>query len=229
VVTALSADVTDDAIIARVIEGDAAAFELLMRRHNRRVFRATRAIVKNDDEAEDVMQEAYVSAFAHLGEFGGRASFSTWLVRIAVHEALSRLRKGKRLVSGDDVLAAHEPVARTRSPEGAVSDAEVRALLESAVDALPISYRSVFVMRAVEEMSVDETAEALDIPPETVRTRHHRARALLAKELGDKIDRATAAYDFHLSRCDRIAARVRLRLVRGDALTIRPRLASGSP
>src|SRR4051794_14745926 len=106
-----SVDASDESVVARVVAGDTAAFEVLMRRHNRRVFRAVRSILKSDDEAEDAMQEAYVSAFAHLRDFGGRARFSTWLVRIAVYEALARLRRGKRLTSLDDTALDEEPMA----------------------------------------------------------------------------------------------------------------------
>jgi RNA polymerase sigma-70 factor (ECF subfamily) len=206
---------TDEAIVARVLAGDTASFESLVRRHNRRLFRATRAILKNDDEAEDAMQEAYVSAFAHLRDFGGRARFSTWLVRIAVYEALGRLRRGKRLTFLEDDAFVEEPMAVTRDPEEAASDTELRGALEHAVDALPVGFRAVFVMRAVEGMSVEETAEALDIPEETVRTRHHRARSLLREDLAQRMERvASSAFDFHLSRCDRIAAAVLARIRR---------------
>ena len=210
-----AADCGDESLVARVVAGDTAAFEWLMRRHNRRVFRATRAILRNDEEAEDAMQEAYVSAFAHLRDFGGRSRFSTWLVRIAVYEALGRLRRGKRLTSLDDAELEEEPMATTRSPEGHASDVQLRALLEDAVDALPVAFRTVFVMRAVEELSVEETSEALDIPAETVRTRHHRARALLRANLGEKLDAsAPQAFDFHLSRCDRVVFAVLGRIQR---------------
>jgi RNA polymerase sigma-70 factor (ECF subfamily) len=208
-----SVDATDEAIVARVVAGDTDAFEALVRRHNRRVFRAARAILKSDDEAEDAMQEAYVSAFSHLTDFGGRARFSTWLVRIAVYEALGRLRRGKRITSLDDVELEEEPMATTRDPEQAASDVELRGLLEQAVDTLPVGFRAVFVMRAVEGMSVSETAEALDIPEETVRTRLHRARGLLRQDLAAKLDAvAPQAFDFHLSRCDRVANAVLARI-----------------
>ncbi|MBS2012447.1 MAG: sigma-70 family RNA polymerase sigma factor [Deltaproteobacteria bacterium] len=215
-----------------------------MRRHNRRIFRAARSILGSDDDAEDAMQEAYVSAYQHLRDFEGRAKFSTWLTRIAVHAALAKLRKSKRLTSlealeeqgaslrgtlsgvedqtglgglgglsgvegsaGIEAHAGGQPM--TPSPEQAASDAELRAALEQAVDALPTSFRTVFVMRAVEELTVTETAEALDIPEETVRTRLHRARGLLRAELTRRLE-ATAprAFEFHLSRCDRVVAAV---------------------
>lgn len=203
----------DEAIVARVLGGDTAAFELLMRRHNQKVFRATRAVLKNDDEAEDAMQAAYVSAYTHLADFGGRAAFSTWLVRIAVHEAFARLRKTKRTASLDDVEMYEEPMATTRSPEDAASDVELRGVLEEAVDALPLGFRTVFVMRAVEDMSAVDVAEALGIPEETVRTRLHRARGLLRDHLAKKLETAAPeAFGFHLSRCDRVVAAVLARI-----------------
>lgn len=202
----------DDAIVARVLAGDTAAFELLMRRHNARVFRATRAVLRNDDEAEDAMQAAYVSAYTHLRDFSGRAAFSTWLTRIAVHEAFARLRKAKRTESLDDEIEEVE-MSEGRSPEEAASDGEMRSLLEEAVDSLPLGFRTVFVMRAVEEMSAVDVAEALGIPEETVRTRLHRARGLLRDRLAKKLeDSAPNAYGFHLSRCDRVVAAVLARL-----------------
>lgn len=205
--------IPDEEIVARVVGGDTAAFELLMRRHNQRVFRAARAILKDDAEAEDAMQEAYVSAFTHLAEFGGRARFSTWLVRIAVYEALGRLRRAKRAASLDDVDVEEVPMATTRNPEDAASDVELRALLDESVDALPLGFRAVFVLRAVEEMSAAETAEALGIPEETVRTRLFRARGLLRDALAKKLESAASqAYAFHLSRCDRVVAAVLARI-----------------
>lgn len=204
----------DDAIVARVVAGDTARFELLMRRHNRRVFRTLRAILKDDDEAEDAMQEAYVSAFAHLRQFEGQARFSTWLLRIAIHEALARIRRRKRAVLLDDETMEEQPMATTRSPEEATSDVEVRALLDAAVDALPIAFRAVFVMRLVEDMSVPETAEALGIPEETVRTRLHRARGILREALGEKVEKGTrGVYEFHLVRCDRVVSAVLARIL----------------
>jgi RNA polymerase sigma-70 factor, ECF subfamily len=206
---AAGGDTTDEVLIGRVLGGDTAAFELLMRRNNSRVFRAARAVLKNDDEAEDAMQQAYLSAYTHLAEFGGRARFSTWLVRIAVYEALGRLRRSKRTASLDDVEETEEPMATTRNPEDATSDVELRGLLDEAVDALPLGFRTVFVMRAVEEMSAVETAEALGIPAETVRTRLHRARGLLREHLAKKLESAAPkVYEFHLSRCDRVVLAV---------------------
>ncbi len=204
----------DETLVERILAGETALFEVLMRRHNRRVFRTARTIVKDADDAEDVMQEAYVSAYTHLRDFSGRSRFSTWLVRLAVHEALGRLRKAKKTASLDDT-GEEEVMSTTRSPEDAASDVEIRSLLEAAVDELPLGFRAVFVMRAVEEMSVGETAEALEIPEETVRTRLHRARALLREDLAKRIEGAAPqAFEFHLSRCDRVVNAVLARIRR---------------
>lgn len=218
----LTSDEPDEVIVGKVVAGDIALFEVLMRRHNRRVFRTARAILRSDDDAEDAMQEAYVSAYQHLGDFQGRAKFSTWLTRIAVHAALGKIRKGKRITSledleehGEAAMAITEEGRMSTSPEDAASDTELRAALEQAVDALPPTFRTVFVMRAVEELSVTETAEALEIPEETVRTRLHRARGMLREDLTRKLEAtATGAFDFHLSRCDRVVAAVFRRIVR---------------
>jgi RNA polymerase sigma-70 factor, ECF subfamily len=204
---------SDEAIVARVVAGDTAAFELLMRRHNQRVYRAIRSVLSDADETEDVMQQAYVAAFTHIADFSGRARFSTWLVRIAVHEAFARLRKAKRVTALDEGDGEEGAMAPTRNPEEAASDVELRALLEDAVDALPVDFRTVFVMRTVEELSSSDTAEALGIPEETVRTRLHRARGLLRADLAKKLERAAPnVYEFHLSRCDRVVAAVLARI-----------------
>jgi RNA polymerase sigma-70 factor, ECF subfamily len=201
---------TDEEIVARVLAGDAALFEQLMRRHNSRVYRAARAILRDDSEAEDVMQDAYVRAYTHLRDFGGRARFSTWLTRIAVNEALARVRRGKRF----DSLESHmeEPVMGTQpdtSPEQQASDVEMRSVLEAAVAKLSDEFRSVFVLRAVEGMSGAETAECLGIPEETVKTRLHRARSRLQEMLLESLEPAAPSlYEFHLSRCDRVVAAV---------------------
>lgn len=197
---------TDEEVVRRVLSGELSLFEIVMRRNNQRVYRAVRAILKSDAEVEDVMQEAYVRAYAHLGEFSGRSRLSTWLVRIAVHEAFARLRRQKRIMSFDgedweasDMEHAHE------SPEQLTSDRELRGILEEAVDALPGGFRAVFVLRAVEQLSVTETAEVLGIAEDTVKTRLHRARRLLKAALTDRMGTAVPAlFDFHLSRCDRV-------------------------
>jgi|ERR1041385_2740070 RNA polymerase sigma-70 factor (ECF subfamily) len=205
---------SDDEIVARVLAGDVASFENLVRRHNSRVYRAVRAILRNDGEAEDVMQDAFVRAYEHLGDFEGRARFSTWITRIAVHEALARVRRGKRLTSlesnGDEPLMATSPES---SPEQRMSDVEMRSVLEAAVSKLPDDFRAVFVLRAVEGMSGAETAECLGIPEETVKTRLHRARTRLQEVVMRSIEpELSQIYEFHLSRCDRVVAAVMRRI-----------------
>jgi RNA polymerase sigma-70 factor (ECF subfamily) len=205
---------TDEEIVARVRAGERALFEHVMRRYNQRVYRAARAILRDDHEAEDVMQEAYVRAYEHLGEFEGRARFSTWLLRIAVHEALARLRRAKRFepLTGE----SEEPSMSTQrpaSPEQSASDQEMRALLEQAIDALPDDFRAVFVLRAVEELSGAETAECLGIPEETVKTRLFRARGRLQEAiLGTLEPKLPRAFEFQRPRCDRIVAAVLRRI-----------------
>jgi RNA polymerase sigma-70 factor (ECF subfamily) len=208
---------SDEEIVNLIRGGDTALFELIMRRHNARVFRVVRAIVKTADEAEDVMQEAYVNAFAHLGGFEGRSSVSTWLTRIAVHEAFARVRRGRRIDPGVDPesedFVMQQPDRHT--PEARASDHEHRALLEDAIDALPEHYRTVFVLRAVEELSVAETAEVLEVSEETVKTRLHRARIALQESLLERTRAATpAVFGFHLSRCDRVVNAVLARIGR---------------
>jgi len=200
---------SDEKIVARVCAGESALFEVLMRRNNQRVYRAARSIVKDDNEAEDVMQDAYVRAYEHLHEFEARARFSTWLTRIAVHEALARVRRRNRLASFDAQPEESMPATPASSPEQQTSDLEMRTVLESAVEKLPDEFRAVFVLRAVEGMSGAETAECLGIPEDTVKTRLHRARGRLREMVLESIEPAVPAlYEFHLSRCDRVVAAV---------------------
>jgi RNA polymerase sigma-70 factor (ECF subfamily) len=202
----------DEEIAARVRGGELPLFELLMRRYNQRLYRVARAIVKNDSEAEDVTQQAYVNAYVNLHQFEGRAKFSTWLTRIAVHEALSRARRQSRIAwPGDDT--EEDPMERIASPavdpERQAFAGELGALLERAVDELPETYRAVFVMRDVEGLSTSETAECLELTEEAVKTRLHRAKAMLRDRLYDRAGLAApTAFSFHLSRCDRIVAAV---------------------
>ncbi len=205
-----SAAIPDEKVIEQVRAGQAAWFEILMRRHNQRIYRIARAILGNDTEAEDVMQETYVRAYLHLDQFAGRAKFSTWLTKIAVHEALRRARQAGRLESLDaetdsEAAMKREPVSTTRSAEEQLFGNQMKALLEASIDRLPPAYRSVFVMREIEELSTAETAEALDVTEEVVKTRLHRARAMLQTDLYARVGTSTpAAFEFHLSRCDRV-------------------------
>lgn len=221
------AGITDEEVVARVRTGNTTLFEILMRRHNQRVYRVARAILGNDTEAEDVMQEAYVRAFTHLDQFENRAKFSTWLTRIAVHEALARARKSKRSESLDSeadsgLEARREPMSNIRSPEEQMFGVQMKALLENAIDSLPDAYRAVFVLRELEEMSTAETAEALAVSEEVVKTRLHRARAMLQSALYSRVGASTPeAFDFHLSRCDRVVNAV---LAKIQILSSSPRL-----
>ena len=206
---------TDEELVARVRAGAARLFEVIMRRHNQRIYRAARAILRDDAEAEDVMQDAYVRAYAHLHEFEGRARFSTWLTRIAIHEALARRRRGQRFppLEGQSEEPQSMPTASRFSPEQQASDTELRTVLEKAIDGLSDDFRAVFVLRTIEEMSGAETAECLGIPEETVKTRLFRARARLQETLLEALEPAAPrAYEFHLSRCDRVVAAVLARL-----------------
>lgn len=214
----------DDAALARAIAaGDIAAFEQLMRRYNRTLFRTARAILKDDGEAEDALQEAYLLAYRSLQQFRGDARLSTWLVRIVANEALARLRKRSRRAAilplhHDDDEAAREAAAATEAPEmdrpdHAMHRAEMRHLLEARIDALPDAFRAVFVLRAVEELSVEDTAASLGIPEATVRSRFFRARSLLRESLARDVDRACGdVFGFAGERCDRIVANVLARL-----------------
>ncbi len=207
---------TDEEVIARVLQGDTALFEIIMRRYNQRLYRVARAILRDDAEAEDVMQDAYVRAFQHLNQFEGRAKFSTWLTRIAVHEALARARRRNRLedldtavdADGDSIMTSTAP-----SPEQQASRGELNALLEQAVLTLPDHYREVLVLRDIEEMNTADVATTLDITEENVKVRLHRARALLRRELFARVGHnASAAFPFYAPRCDRVVKAVFERL-----------------
>jgi RNA polymerase sigma-70 factor (ECF subfamily) len=197
---------SDEDVVARVRQGEVALFEIIMRRYNQRLYRVARTIV-GDDEAEDVLQDAYVRAYAHLDQFAGRAKFSTWLTRIAIHAALARARKAGRVVEIEDDMLQLESTAR--GPETQVADRELADVLEAAVESLPPSFRAVFMLREVEGLSTAEAADCLDIPEETVKTRLHRARGLLRRSLYARLgDAAPATFQFGFARCDRIVARV---------------------
>ena len=205
----------DDAVIARVLAGDAESFEVLMRRYNRRVFRATRAVLRDEAEAEDVVQDAWVRAYTHLGQFSGRATFPTWLTRIAIHEALARRRYRVRHIALDE-HAATLP-APTRPPEQQLDARQVASALETAIDTLPAPYRIAFVLRDLEGLSTVETAACLDVPEATVKTRLHRARALLRRQLRTEIDvSADGVNAFGGQRCDRVVTAVMTRIRAGE-------------
>lgn len=218
----LDRNLPDAALVPLVAAGDPEAFELLMRRYNQKLYRTARSILKDDAEAEDAVQEAYLTAYRSMGTFRGEAGVSTWLVRVVANEALGRLRRRKRSAEVIQMDGTeHEPAVtestmddRTyEQPEHAAIRSETRRLLEAAIDRLPEAFRAVFVLRGVEEMSVEEVAAALGIPAATVRTRFFRARALLRESLAREIDVALEdAFSFAGERCDRIVDRVLSRL-----------------
>jgi RNA polymerase sigma factor (sigma-70 family) len=193
-----------------------------MRRYNRRLYRIARAALSNDAEAEDALQEAYLLAYRCIGQFRGDSTLFTWLSRLLLNECFGRLRKETRrqnvipMVSANtiaeddiDVMTAHA----NDLPENAAARAELRALLERKLDALPEIFRMVFVLRSVEELSIEETAQCLGIPEATVRSRHFRAKGLLRESLAQEIDLAErGVFEFGGARCDRIVANVLARL-----------------
>lgn len=190
--------------------GDLRAFEELMRLYNRRLYRTARAILRDDAEAENAVQEAYLQAYKALPSFRGEAKLSTWLVRITANEALMRRRRKSRaapLEVDPDILPAD-----TRGPEDDAQRGELRNLLEARIDALPEQYRAVFLLRGVEELTVEETSAALGIPEATVRTRFFRARSLLRATMGDIATTFGQAFAFAGQRCDRIVTRVFARI-----------------
>jgi RNA polymerase sigma-70 factor (ECF subfamily) len=218
---------SDLELAQRISSGDKHAFELLMRRHNQILYRTARSILKDDAEAEDAVQEAWLLAYRAIGNFRGDAKLSTWLVRIVVNEAISRGRKRSRgaeviQLSGEpqeDRESAEGSMDETlpEQPEGAAQRAQTRRLLESKIDELPDAFRTVFVLRALEELSVEESAVALGIPEATVRSRFFRARGLLREALSKEIDLAYGdAFAFAGARCDRIVAGVMARLEKLD-------------
>jgi RNA polymerase sigma-70 factor, ECF subfamily len=208
----------DDATLARRIAGgDVGAFALLMRRYNRRLYRVARAALRDDAEAEDALQEAYLQAFRALAQFRGEAALSTWLTRVVLNECLARRRRAARrenvipmTAAGDCAADIENAPDRTgATPEGSAMRTQMRALLEGRIDALPFDLRTVFVMRAVEDMSVAEVSACLGIPEATVRSRHFRARSLLRDALAREVDLSERdAFGFDGARCDRIVAAV---------------------
>jgi RNA polymerase sigma-70 factor (ECF subfamily) len=223
---ALTPQTPDAELVSRAASGDEPAFEHIMRRHNRLLFRTARSILKIDADAEDAVQEAYLRAWRGLSGFRADAKLSTWLVRIVINEALGRLRRRSAQIISLD--AAMEPTEfrpdesiderPDQRPEPAAMRAQLRRLMETRIDKLPADFRTVFMLRAVEEMSVAEAAAVLDVPEATVRTRFFRARAALRNGLSRDVDCALAdAFSFDGERCDRIVARVLARIAPGGS------------
>lgn len=204
---------TDEHVVERVLAGETALYEILIRRYNQRLYRVVRAILRDDSETEDVMQDAYVRAYQHLAQFEGRSPFATWLTRIAVNESLARLRRRRRLQPleehSQDGEIVVEFVSESLDPEQNASKAELRRMLERALFALPEQFRTVLVMRDVEGLSTRETADALSLSEESVKMRLHRGRALMRKSLYERVgSTAKEALPFMGERCDRIVKRV---------------------
>jgi RNA polymerase sigma-70 factor, ECF subfamily len=215
---------SDSAIISRIVSGDTCAFELVMRRYNRALYRTARSIVKDDAEAEDTLQDAYMQAYQSLAMFRGESRLLTWLTRIVVNQAVARLRKSARraeVISLDGGMDYEQPAAeaamslgQSESPDSAAMRAETRRLLERKIDELPEAFRTVFVLRALEEMTVEEVSAVLGIPEATVRTRYFRSRSMLRETLSRELDfTLEEAFSFDGERCDRIVAGVMKRLL----------------
>lgn len=210
---------TETELVALLRAGHAAAFATVMRRNNQRLYRLARGVLRDEAEAEEVLQESYLRAFTHIDGFKGDSTVSTWLARIVLNEALGRLRRRRPTVAIDDVaetlaVGAPGPMSREEpSPEQAIARQEIRRSIEKAVDDLPASFRAVFMMRAIEQMSIEETASCLGIPPETVKTRFHRANKLLRQALSARFGAILdGAFPFLGARCDHLIGAVLARL-----------------
>jgi RNA polymerase sigma-70 factor (ECF subfamily) len=208
---------SDEEVVERVRAGELGLYEIVMRRHNQRLYRAVRAILRDEAEVEDVLQDAYLAAYRSLSEFEGRARFSTWLTRIAVNRALDRRRRRAKVVvldpqqEGNPLNDDDTPTWRTpaEDPERQSARRELAHLLQDAIDELPDTFRPAYVLREVEGLSVQETSESLGIEPGTVKTRLHRARGLLRERLIRDFGGAAAdAFPFGAQRCDRLVAAV---------------------
>jgi len=215
-------------LVERAKSGDQSAFRAIMEQNNQRLYRVARAVMKDDTEAEDVVQETYLRAFFNLSKFRGESSLTTWLTRIALNEALGRKRKQRAMVTLETVETAQQtsaqiiqfPAMNTETdPERSAAQNEIQRLLERAMDALPEPFRVVFVMRDVEEMSIEETAFHLGIRPQTVKTRLHRARRLLRQSLdGELASTLKEMFPFAGARCARITEAVLSRLTKDSGL-----------
>ncbi|ESZ20621.1 MULTISPECIES: RNA polymerase sigma factor [unclassified Mesorhizobium] len=203
-------------LVRRALARDGDAFRTIIKTHNQRLYRIARGVVRNDSEAEDIVQEAYVKAFAHLDAFRGDSSLATWLSRIVINEALGRLRNRRRTVALPENPQAEIirfPLNPSDDPERTMAQRQILQLVEQATDSLPDVYRTVFVARVIEGLSIEETADLLGVRPQTVKTRLHRARALVRKALDDQIGPVLLdAFPFAGRRCERLTSAVMRRL-----------------
>lgn len=214
---AVDLSIVDLEVVKRVLAGETALFEIIMRRYNQRLYRTIRAILGDDSEVEQAMQETYFLAYTHLSQFAEKASFSTWLTKIAVHEALGRLRRRARFVDIDSLAESEKGrrmlISRERTPEQKALNDELKNLLEAAVERLPENYRSVLVLRDVEGLGTAETSECLEISEDTVKVRLHRARAMIRKRLYQSAGIShPELFSFQKPRCDRVVAAVLKRI-----------------
>ena len=212
-------DPRDSELLKNARTGDAAAFDKLIRRHDKHLYRVARSVLANDQEAEDAVQETYIRAFTRLADFRGAASLRTWLTRIVLNESIRRRRRRRSMVNLDELHAAQERTrrpahsasltARERDPERAAAHSEIRKALETAIDKLPVAFRVVFVLREVEELSTADAAKLLGIREETVKTRLHRARRILRESLGEQLASALKdVFPFYKPRCDALVRRL---------------------
>ncbi len=212
--SALWPQLSDDRLVSRILAGEAELFEIVVRRYNQRLYRTAMAIVRDPVEAEDVLQDTYLNAFAHLRQFAGRARFSTWLTRIAVNEALARLAKRTRSPLSFRDWEDDLPAPAT-DPEHGLVNQSLKEFLETAVGGLTPPYRSVFVLREIEGLSTAETASVLDISPENVKVRLHRARAFLKAVIHARTGLTSRTlYEFMGARCDAVVAAVMMGIAR---------------
>jgi RNA polymerase sigma-70 factor (ECF subfamily) len=216
---------SDPDLVRRILAGEKQLYEVLIRRYNQRLYRVARSIVQSEEEAEDVIQDTYIRAFEHLAQFKGRALFSTWLTKIAIHEALHRMKQRTKHIVIDSAFSTESKLSRlAQTPEDERLAEETREIPENAIDHLPEAYRSVFVMRSLEEMTISETAQCLNISEEVVKVRLLRARRMLRRTLYLKVHAASAdAFQFLGERCDRMTANVLRRI----AVAIGPKEGGG--
>ncbi len=204
---AFAAEIADEEIVRRVVAGERELFELLLRRYNQRIYRAVRAVLRNPDDTEDVMQQAYISAYRYLHQFEGRSGFATWMTKIALREASARNKKnGLRLQVDDTMNDFPEP---SPDPEARAVAADLMQHVEAEVALLPETYRSVLLLREVEGLSTEETAACLEVSVDVVKTRLHRARTMLRDALYRRAGVGLQSiFTFGAQRCDRVVARV---------------------
>jgi RNA polymerase sigma-70 factor (ECF subfamily) len=218
---------TDEEIVGRILDGEKEMYEIIIRRHNQRLFRISRAYTNDSNEAEDIVQQAYINAYEHLPSYQGRSKFSTWLTRILMNEALRRGKYRDRHIplqtpsseNGEKRRRLQLEVPTKENPDERVMNDELRTILERSIDGLPFKYRSVFVMREIDGMSIAETSESLGISPANVKVRLNRAKEMLKQRIGG-VYRDVGVYHFDLVRCDRIVANVLSRVKRYERMSI---------